>query len=409
MTQSGGDSPAHNTGPAFIALLGLCSGLSAFGMASVVPALPALSRMLHASYGSIQFLVSGYLLGLALFQPLQGMLCDRFGRRPVLLLGFSIFAIASVAASLAASLPLLVLARFLQALGASVATVVSRAMVRDTHAPERAAVALSFISAVMGIAPILAPIAGGLVLDGFGWRGIFVMHSGMALILLLWMSFSLRETRPAMLLPPSVRQLLAGFAVLVRDPRFMGNTLTYGFVSGAMFSFITVGAEIFHINFGIGATKFALVWALLSFANMAGAAVAGTLARRIGTRRVMQFGMRLNIFSGALFLSVCLWPTPYLWAYLAALALQIASNGLVSPLALAGAVSDHPSLAGIASGLSSALAMLVSMFSAVAAGVFFSGSALSCAVQMLLGCICASVAVRFAFQPAPAQPLRNSS
>lgn len=399
MTKSGERSPVRRSGPAFIVLLGLCSGLSAFGMASVVPALPTLAKMLHASYASIQFLVSSYLLGLALFQPLQGLLCDRFGRRPILLLGFSIFAIASLAASTSASLPLLVLARFLQALGASVATVVSRAMVRDTHAPERAAVALAFISAVMGVAPILAPLAGSLMLGAYGWRGIFIMHAGLALVLLLWMSVSLRETRPAALVPPTLRLLLAGFAVLLRDARFLGNTLTYGFVSGAMFAFITVGAEIFQNIFGMGATRFALVWALLSFANMAGAATAGTLARRIGARRVMQFGMRLNIVSGALFLLACSWPTPYLWTYLATLGLQIASNGLISPLALAGAVSDHPSLAGIASGLSSALAMLVSMFCAIASGVFYNGTALSCAVLLMLACICASIAVRFAFRP----------
>lgn len=123
----------------FIGLLGAASGLSAFGMASVVPILPSLERALGSDYASLQFVVSAYLLGLGLFQPVQGVLCDRFGRRPVLLCGFAVFAVASLLASLAPSLALLVPARFLQAMGVSVATVVSRAIVRDSYAPEPAA------------------------------------------------------------------------------------------------------------------------------------------------------------------------------------------------------------------------------------------------------------------------------
>ena len=106
-----------------IALLGAASGLSSFGMASVVPALPSLGRALDADYANLQFVVSAYLGGLALFQPLQGLLSDRYGRRPVLLGGFTLFALASLLASIETSLPGLVLARFLQAMGASVAKI----------------------------------------------------------------------------------------------------------------------------------------------------------------------------------------------------------------------------------------------------------------------------------------------
>ena len=151
-----------------IALLGVASGLSAFGMASVVPTLPTLSRALGADFGSLQFVVSAYLLGLGLFQPIQGLLCDRFGRRPVMLMGFSLFAAASLLASVASGLASLVLARFLQAMGVSVATVVSRAIVRDTFEPGPAAIALSFITAVMGVAPVIAPVIGGTVVEVWG-------------------------------------------------------------------------------------------------------------------------------------------------------------------------------------------------------------------------------------------------
>ena len=122
-------------------------------MASVVPALPSLAKSLQADYATVQFVVSAYLLGLGLFQPVQGLLSDRFGRRPVLLAGYGVFLVASLAASFATDIAMVIAARFLQAMGVSVATVVTRAIVRDSFEPGPAATALSFITAVMGVAP----------------------------------------------------------------------------------------------------------------------------------------------------------------------------------------------------------------------------------------------------------------
>ena len=207
MTQTRASS---RPGWGFIILLGIASGLSAFGMASVVPALPTLSRALQADWSSVQFIVSAYLLGLGLFQPVQGLLCDRFGRRPVLLGGFTLFLAASLLASLATSLLQLVLARFLQAVGVSVATVVTRAIVRDSFEPEPAAVALSFITAVMGVAPVIAPVFGGLATEAVGWRGIFWLHAAMALLVVALLARVLRETRPADTESMTARELLAG-------------------------------------------------------------------------------------------------------------------------------------------------------------------------------------------------------
>jgi DHA1 family bicyclomycin/chloramphenicol resistance-like MFS transporter len=385
----------------FILLLGCSSGLSAFGMASVVPALPTLERALHQDYSSLQFVVSAYLLGLGLFQPVQGMLCDRFGRRPVLLAGFSVFLMASLLASSAQSLPALVAARFLQAMGVSVATVVTRAIVRDSFEPERAAVALAFITAVMGVAPVIAPLAGGLLAGLFGWRAIFWMHATIAGLLVALMFFQLRETLPSSTQALPWKGLFGGFALLVSDPGFRGHTLTYSFVSGGSFVFVTIGADLFEKLYGMSSARFGSVWASLAVAYVAGAALAGTLARRLGSARVLRLGMRLYVVATLLFGANALLAAPPLAGFIGALALLMLSNSLISPLSLAGAVSDHPQLAGIAAGLSSAIAMLVSMLCAALIGLVYVGRPAESAWLLLASAVCAALALRTALRHAP--------
>lgn len=369
-------------------------------MASVVPSLPVLERAFGEGYGSLQFVVSAYLLGLGLFQPIQGLLCDRFGRRPVLLGGFTLFLAASVLASLATGLWQLVLARFLQAMGVSVATVVSRAIVRDSFAPAPAAIALSFITAVMGVAPVLAPLAGGIAADLWGWRGIFWMHAVFAAIMVLLLSLRLRETRPSDTEAMTVGELIGGGKILLRHRRFMGHSLTYSFLSASGFIFITVGAALYDRLFGMSGTQFGALWAGLALSYIAGATAAGTLSHRFGSRRTQHLGMTCNLLATLLFV-IAAFSTPMLALYSGSLALLMFANGLISPLALAGAVSDHPSLAGVAAGLSSSIAMLVSMLSAMLIGLLYDGTAHRCALMMVLTALAAWMAQRAALQHRP--------
>ncbi len=377
----------------WIVLLGLSSGLSVIGMASLVPALPALAVALNTDFGAVQFVLSAYLLALGLAQPLQGLLCDRYGRRPVMLAGFTTFAIGSAAAAISPGLPWLIAARLVQALGASVGTVAARAMVRDTHEPEQAAIALAFITAVMGLSPIVSPIAGGLIVEHLGWRAIFWMHLAVALALLAWMFAAMPETRSGGPETTTGPALARDTGTLLRDRRFLGYTLVYGCANGIIYAFLTVGAAFFERAFDIGPARFGLIWALMAAAFTCGAWSAANGARRFGAQRMLLGGVALTCVGSAIFaVAALLLRDPPLGAYLAALVIVIAGNGVMSPLALAGAVSDRPALAGLASGLSSSLAMLTTVLFAVVTGALYRGTADTIALLMVLG----SVGVVFA-------------
>ena len=378
--------------------MGLVAGLSAFGMASVVPSLPGLARAFDRPLGDVQFVVSIYLLGLGLFQPFQGMLSDRFGRRPVLLAGFATFLLGSIGAALASSLLLLVLCRLLQSAGVSVATVITRAIIRDTYEPFEAAVTMAFVSAVMGLAPIMAPLMGGLVIEYFDWHGLFVLHGLIALGLSIWIFLVLRETRPANTPVMNMRDLLRNARILWGDPRFVGHSMTYAFMSATSFVFVTVGATLFDRLFSIPPGRFGFIWASLAFAYMVGSYLAARLVHRWGSARTLLVGVRLNLLGGLLFLAIAAWPDAPLLAYCAVLACNTLSFGMASPLSLAGAVADRPEMAGAASGLSSSIAMLVAMVFAFLAGKLFDGTALSVAWLMPLTCAGAYIAVNKALK-----------
>ncbi len=378
--------------------MGLIAGLSAFGMASVVPSLPGLALAFGRPLGDVQFVVSIYLLGLGLFQPFQGMLSDRFGRRPVLLAGFATFLLGSIGAALAPSLLVLVLCRLLQAAGVSVATVVTRAIIRDTYEPHEAAITMAFVSAVMGLAPIMAPLMGGVVIEYFDWHGLFVLHGLIALGLWIWIFIVLRETLPANAPASNMRDFLRNARILWSDARFVGHSMTYAFMSATSFVFVTVGATLFNRLFSITPTRFGFIWASLAFAYMVGSYLAARLVRRWGSARTLLVGVRLNLVGGLLFLAIAAWQGAPLLAFCAVLACNTLSFGMASPLSLAGAVADRPEIAGVASGLSSSTAMLVAMVFAYLSGNLFDGTALSVAWLMPLTCVGAYIAVNRALK-----------
>ena len=155
-------------------LLAMLIGLGPLSVDMYLASLPEIARLLNAPAAQVQLTISVYLIGLACAQVVFGPLSDRHGRRPVLLSALGAYLLASLACALATSIEALIAARFLQALGGSGAMVLARATVRDMYEGVRVARELSRMAAIMAIAPLLAPLAGGVLQTLFGWRSNFV-------------------------------------------------------------------------------------------------------------------------------------------------------------------------------------------------------------------------------------------
>src|SRR5260221_9462281 len=167
------DNSGLATSKMMLLMLVAMTGVAPISLYMLVPALPELARTFGRDISIAQMTVSLYMVGLAFSQLIMGPLSDRFGRRPVLLAGLCMMVLAGVGSIFADTLPQLIAARFFQALGGATGMVMSRAIIRDLYPRERVGAMLSLVIAVMMIAQMLSPLAGGLLETGLRWRSIF--------------------------------------------------------------------------------------------------------------------------------------------------------------------------------------------------------------------------------------------
>ena len=344
--------------PPALWLLAIASALSPFGMIVIVPALGAVATHYDVTPGAAQWLIATYLFGLGVGQPVCGALADRIGRRPVILGGFVLFVLSSVAAALSTSFLPLVVARFFQAVGVSVGTVGARAIIRDTHDAIGAARAMGVVGAAMGMPPVVGPPIGGYLSAEWGPPAVFSFSAALGLATMLALWARLPETRSAAVVATTGPWMVA-YRQLLAARAFLGFTLLYAFTQGVFFSFLAVGAPFFATRFGIDAGDFGLLWGAMGLVYVTGAAASGRVTRRLGTARTLRLATTLTAAGGLVFLGVVAAQAETPLGLLAPLAVMMGAAGIQTTLALAGAVNHRPDIAGTAAGLSSALALAI--------------------------------------------------
>jgi len=342
-----------------VALLVVSCALSSFVMTLCVPALPAMRDALGVSDAGIQWLISGFLLSLAVMQPLHGVLTDRLGRRPVMLAGYAVAVLGSVLAALAATLPALILARVIQGAGIATGTVVARAMVRDIAGGDEGARIMSCIAIGMGVAPTLAPLLSGFLVQSAGWQSTFWAAAAACAAVLAWLALALPETRPRALRRSAAPEssVLADLLVVAGSPLFWGYALMFGLGNAAFFAFLTNGPAFFLAVLGDTPAGFGLYMGGLSAAYVLGATLGSRLSVRLGMRRTLRIGVSGTSTAVTLLLLASAVLPPARATVLAPMALLFVSAGLVNPAAMTGAVVHFPRQAGTASGVSGSVGM----------------------------------------------------
>lgn len=315
-----------------------------------LPSLPALGRDLHATAAAAQLTMSLCMVGLALGQLVAGPLSDRVGRRRPLAAGVAVYAVTSLLCAFAPGIWILTGLRLLQGLAGAFGLVIARAMVRDLFSGEQAARVFSTLMLVTGLAPVIAPLAGGELARVTDWRGMFLVLAAAGAALFL-AALTLPET-----LPPQARHpgglgaAVAQFGVLGRDRNFAGYALVLSLVSCGLFTYISLSSFVFQNVYGLSAQQFSLIFALNSFGIIVASSLNRTVVARLGSRRLLSGGIWVGVLGGAVALGSVL-AHGGLPVLLPGLFFVAAGAGLVLPNATALAMDPHAGRAGSASAL----------------------------------------------------------
>ena len=341
--------------PGTFALTALLAGLSAVGPLSTdmyLPSMPDIANDLQASTAQVGLTISSYLIGFAAGQILYGPVSDRHGRKPVLLGALVLYCVASMACALSTSIHLLIVCRTLQALGGSGAIVIARAVVRDLYSGARAGRELSVMGSVMALAPVLAPMAGGLLQTGFGWRSIFVVLvvASVAGMLIVWRL--LPETLPARAAHPvTIGAMLRSYKFVAGNGGYRAYLALASASYAGLFAWISGASFVLQNLYGLTAASFGFFFAIGSVGYLAGTSLAAKFVGRYGLDTTIGFGSAALALGGfGVVAAVALGFTGALPIVLS-VAVFLAGLGMVLPQSIAGALTPFPERAGAASSL----------------------------------------------------------
>lgn len=362
--------------PEFVALTACLMALTAFSVDIMLPALP----QIRADYGladvnAQQLVVVTYVAGFALGQLFMGPISDRYGRRPILLIGLAAYALAAFWCLIADSFSTLLAARFVQGVANAAPRIVAVAMTRDSFQGRRMAEVMSFVMMVFIIVPVIAPSLGGLFLLMGSWHLIFAFLCLFALAILAWSFARLPETHPAETREPlTIAWLWGAVRETVTNRQTLGYTLATGVLFGSLMGYINSAQQVFEDVYAVGAL-FPILFGACAIALAIAAFVSGRFVMRIGSRRLGHAAIigyaTLSLMHYGLFLVI---GTPPLPVFLVILSGCLFCFGLVMPNYNALAMEPMGRVAGTASSFVGAVTTGLAAFFGLIIGQQFDGT-----------------------------------
>lgn len=368
-----------------ILILGALSAFAPLAIDFYLPGFPAMAVAFGTDETRIQSTLASYFLGLSIGQLIYGPVADRFGRRRPLMVGVVVFTLASLGCAVAPTLESLVVLRFIQALGGCAGMVVARAIVTDKCDTIGAAKVFSQLMLVMGLAPILAPVLGGFLVNTSGWQSIFLVLTAFSGCCALAVYFGLPESMPADRPRLPLRGAPRQYGRLLMSVPFLGNALTGGVAIAGMFAYIAGSPFVIIKLYGVPAEHFGWVFG----ANAAGfilvAQLNARLLSRFGPHYLLRRTVWIYLAAGLALLAVTALQPSHLWPLLVPLFICIASLGAILPNASACAMAGQGPRAGSASALLGFLQFSIAALSSSLVGSLADGTAVPMAL-VIAGC-----------------------
>ncbi len=366
--------PAYAHAPILLLIIGFLM-LQPLSTDLYLASLPSLATVFAVPASTVQLTLSLFVAGFGGAQLVIGPLSDRYGRRPVLLAGLSLYVVASLLCAAAPGIELLIGARFLQALGCCSAIIIARAIVRDAYAPADSARVIARASSWLSLAPLLGPILGSYLQVGFGWRAAFVAHSILGLFLLAAVIMRLPETNvhknPR---ATELAGLLENYKMVLGAREFWANALPGALSYGAIFAFISGSSLVLIRVLNVPTEWFGYCFAFAVSGYLAGTIACRRLLPKFGQAATQRIGSTGSLAAGALFLMAVGFGASHWTLVVGAMFLTMFAHGINFPVSQSGSVTPFPRQAGTAAGLMGALTMAIAFVVGTVVGATFNGT-----------------------------------
>lgn len=360
--------------------------MTAVGPVSIdmyLPGFPAIEAE-FATRG-VEVTMAAFIIGIAVGQLFYGPISDRFGRKPPLYVGFSVYMIGALGCALSVNMTMLTVMRVVQALGGCAGLVIGRAIVRDRCEPHEAARAFTTLTMIVALGPVLAPAVGGVIVTYLGWRATFVVQVLLALTLMLTMHRVLTESNVTRDTNVSFGDILRNYGRLSRDRHFMAFSFLLGFSMASMFCYVTGAPKVITQNYGLSAQQFGALIGLNGLAFMSASILNMRALRTMTPRQVLsRYVWASPLLGFALFTLSLLFALP-LYVVVALQLLFFVTVGRVGPNVSALALAPHGRSAGTASALMGAIQSALTTCAGIAVAIFNNGTVHTLAAIMATG------------------------
>lgn len=353
-----------------IATLGFIAILGPFGSDAYLPALPIIAKDLETSTTGVQGTLSAFMIGMALGQLFMGALSDAFGRRRLIIIGTSLMAVASVIAGLSNELPLLLAACALIGFSSSTGMVVGRAQISDLATGLSASRAFSLLGLFAGIGPILGPLGGAVTLGIADWRWIFfamgILAFTLAVIAVLYVPETLpKEKRRS----AKIGAMLTAGSAILKNKLFLQNATILWATASIMFAYISASPFVVQSILGFTPLQYTLVFGVNGIGLMITGAITGVVAKRVSPRRVIGWGVSLQLIAAGVLLSAWITQSPSAWNILPAMFLMVSAMGFMFGPATALALTQVRQFGGTALAVQGSIQFLIASLMATAVGL----------------------------------------
>lgn len=391
-------APPARIGIALLLTLALLTGTAPFAIDLYLPAFPEMVEDLATTSAGVQLSLTTFLIGAGVGQLIFGPLSDRFGRRGPLVVGMGLYLGASVAVALAPTSALFVCGRFVQGLAGAAGIVISRTIIIDRARGAQAARYMSIVMLVSGIAPVIAPIVGSVLVSPLGWRGLMWIVAGLVGIGLVAVLLFVQETRPRTISDPGRGAPKVSTANALISRVYLGNMLAFVFAFATMMAYISASPFLYQSMMGLDEVGYGLMFGLNALALVIVGAVSARLTQRFRVATLARTGLLSNLAAIVVFTTLVLMGVNPIWLA-APILVAVGSLGLVFGNTTALALAAVPAAAGLGSALLGMLQHLLAGAVAPLTGIAGEHTALPLALTMLVASASANLAFAISTTP----------